>query len=127
VNGINSRWRASLMATILVGVACALTLAGCVTVPSWNAGVTAASKVIEDAGKQVDQYQKIGAIDNATEDKLLDRLKGANAELRRADQLHALCGVSNCKTPSDILAAVNAVVAEVTTELLRLAAKDTRP
>jgi hypothetical protein len=104
---------------------CLLALAACAS-HQWNSNIAAASTVIRNAGAEVDSYQKQGVITNATEDKLLDKLKTANGELRRADTVRQACvaaGDDTCRSADAIVALVRAVAAEVTAELLRAAAE----
>lgn len=94
---------------------------------TWNRGVAAASKAIEDTGIMVDRYEKLGVITNAQEDSYLSKLQTANVELRRADSMHAICSNDTCATTEEMLAAINQLTIDITNELLaREAARNSR-
>lgn len=109
--------RIGMLATI--AAVAALAMSACVTKPTTSSVIAAASRTILEVGVQVDQAQKIGLITDAKEDELIDHLKRANGELRRAHGLYLSCGQSKCREAEDVLAAVYFILAEVQKEIVK--------
>lgn len=71
-------------------------LVGCTTAPVTNQ-LAGGSQTILALTEKVNSLQKSGAITNEQEDAYLDRLKRANAALREANDLVALCKVQEAQ------------------------------